>query len=50
MAENITLVVTSISAPNAALRALAEGCRGRDNHHFIVIGDVPSPADFQLEG
>lgn len=43
------LVITSISAPNAVLRAFAAGCseRGID---FILIGDRSSPADFQLNG
>ena len=49
MKETLAVVVTSIAAPNAALRALAEGCKAR-GHDFIVIGDVPSPKDFQLEG
>ncbi len=43
------LVVTSINAPNRVLAALAEGSRAR-GRRFVVIGDVPSPADFQLEG
>jgi len=43
------LVITSISGPNAVLRAFAEGCtaHGAD---FILIGDKPSPPDFALEG
>jgi hypothetical protein len=47
--SNMAVVVTSISAPNAALRALADGCleHGAD---FIVAGDTKSPADFSLEG
>ncbi len=49
MKETLAVVVTSIAAPNAALRALAEGCRAR-GQQFIVIGDVPSPKDFRLEG
>jgi hypothetical protein len=49
MTENTALVVTSISAPNRALRALAEGCR-EQGYRFIVIGDEPSPPDFSLEG
>jgi hypothetical protein len=48
MSEKIALIVTSIAAPNAVLRALARGCREHD-FQFIVIGDVPSPADFQLD-
>jgi hypothetical protein len=45
----MAVVVTSISAPNATLRALADGCleHGAD---FIVAGDTKSPADFSLEG
>ncbi len=45
----LSVVVTSISAPNAALRDLASGCLER-GYNFTVIGDVPSPADFSLEG
>jgi len=44
-----TLVVTSIAAPNAILRALATGCQAHQID-FILIGDVPSPADFGLAG
>src|SRR5574341_87384 len=49
MNEKTTLVVTSISAPNAALRALAEGCR-QHGIDFIVIGDATSPSEFHLDG
>ena len=42
-------MVTSISAPNAALRELASQCKAR-GFSFYLIGDVPSPADFSLEG
>jgi STELLO glycosyltransferases len=49
MRENLAVVVTSIAAPNAVLRALAEGCRER-GHSFYVVGDEASPADFRLEG
>ena len=43
------LVVTSISAPNPALKACADGCRqyGID---FFVVGDTKSPDDFSLDG
>ncbi|MGD0903234.1 MAG: STELLO glycosyltransferase family protein [Terracidiphilus sp.] len=44
-----SVVVTSISAPNAALRELASQCKAR-GCAFYLIGDVPSPADFSLEG
>jgi hypothetical protein len=43
------LVVTSINAPNTALRALAAGCHESD-WKFIVAGDSKSPPDFQLDG
>jgi STELLO glycosyltransferases len=43
------IVVTSIAAPNAALRVLARGCRER-GYTFIVIGDEASPTDFSLDG
>jgi len=43
------LVVTSIHAPNEALRELAAGCRGA-GWDFVVAGDVKSPPDFALDG
>ncbi|WP_129126139.1 STELLO glycosyltransferase family protein [Geomonas oryzae] len=43
------LVITSISAPNPALRACAEGCL-RHGIDFFVVGDTKSPADFSLGG
>ena len=49
MRESVALVVTSIAKPNAVLRQLAEGCKAH-GYHFILIGDEPSPVDFQLEG
>jgi hypothetical protein len=47
--EKISVVVTSIAAPTAALRVIAAGARER-NYSFYVIGDVPSPKDFALDG
>ena len=44
-----SLVVTSIAAPNAVLRELAAQSKTR-GLSFIVIGDVPSPKDFSLDG
>jgi hypothetical protein len=44
-----SVVVTSISAPNAVLRGLATQCKTR-GFSFYVIGDVPSPADFAIDG
>ncbi len=49
MNSNPALIVTSISRPNPILSSLAEGARQRQIP-FYVIGDVPSPADFALEG
>lgn len=49
MNNKTALIVTSIAAPNAVLRTLAAGCLAK-GIEFIVIGDVPSPADFRLEG
>jgi hypothetical protein len=46
---NPALIVTSISRPNQILSSLAEGARQR-NIPFYIIGDVPSPADFYLDG
>lgn len=48
MSDKTALIVTSIAAPNAVLKALADGCREHD-FRFIVIGDERSPADFQLD-
>ncbi len=44
-----SVVVTSISAPNTALRELASQCKTR-GLSFYVIGDVPSPSDFSIDG
>ena len=49
MKNQFSVVVTSVSAPNPVLRSLASGCRERELP-FFVVGDVRSPADFQLEG
>ena len=43
------VVVTSISAPNAVLQEIAGQCKKR-GYSFYVIGDVPSPTDFAIEG
>ena len=49
MKKRTALVITSISAPNKVLRSFAEGC-ALHNVEMILIGDVPSPATFELEG
>jgi len=45
----VSVVVTSISAPNAELREVASQCKAR-GFSYYVIGDVPSPADFSMDG
>jgi hypothetical protein len=49
MGSSTALVITSISGPNPVLRSFAEGC-ARRGIRFILIGDKPSPKDFQLDG
>jgi hypothetical protein len=49
MTDKTSLIVTSISAPNPVLKSLASGAV-ENNVEFIVIGDVPSPKDFYIEG
>jgi hypothetical protein len=49
MSVATALVVTSISAPNAILGALAQGAV-KAGVEFIVAGDTKSPVDFVLEG
>ena len=48
-AARIGVVVTSISAPNRVLKAIADGCSSR-RYPFWVIGDAGSPPDFILDG
>lgn len=48
MKDRRALVITSIAAPNDALKEFAAGCAER-NIHFIVIGDSKSPPDFDLK-
>ena len=47
--DKTSLIVTSIAAPNAALKTLARGCV-EHNIQFIVIGDETSPPVFELAG
>jgi len=44
-----SIVVTSIASPNAVLRELASQSKAH-GLSFYVIGDVPSPPDFYLDG
>jgi hypothetical protein len=46
---NEALVVTSIGAPNGAMRLLANGAV-RNSIPFYVIGDVASPPEYSLAG
>ncbi len=45
----VSLVVTSISAPNSELREISNQCKAR-GFPFYVIGDVPSPSNFSIDG
>ncbi len=48
--RDTALVITSIAPPaNAVLQLYAQQCRQR-GLEFILIGDVPSPPDFALDG
>lgn len=49
MPNQIAIVVTSISAPNRSLRALAEGAQAH-GFSFFVMGDTKSPSEFELDG
>jgi hypothetical protein len=49
MHKNTALIITSVAAPNAVMKTIAEGSK-KNNIDFIVIGDSKSPADFKLEG
>ncbi len=44
-----SLIITTISEPNKALRMYDEECR-RQNIDFIIVGDRKSPQDFSLPG
>ncbi len=47
--QNSSLIITSIAAPNAAMKMYAEKCKNLGTE-FIVVGDVSSPEKFQLDG
>lgn len=47
--DSVSIIVTSISSPNAVLREVAAQSKAR-GYSFFVIGDVPSPADFSIDG
>lgn len=49
MSGKTALVITSISNPNPVLNSYAEGSL-KNNLDFIVIGDVKSPQEFDLQG
>lgn len=49
MTSATAIVVTSISAPNRSLRALADGAQAH-GFDFLVVGDTKSPAEFELDG
>lgn len=49
MENKVSIIITSISAPNAVMKSYASEAK---NHaaKFIVIGDSKTPADFALNG
>ncbi len=47
--DRTALVVTSIASPNEVLRSLAAGAL-QNNWSFYIIGDLSSPAEFEIEG
>ena len=49
MSAKAALVITSIAAPNEALKKYAHLAKA-NNIGFILIGDTKSPADFSLNG
>ena len=49
MQPKTALVITSISAPNKALKDYAIECQKR-SIDFILMGDIASPSDFELKG
>lgn len=49
MSDNVAIVVTSINAPSAMLREVAEACES-GGQQFIVVGDEAGPATFELPG
>ena len=46
--SKISLIITSIAAPNAAMKIFAQEAKNR-NINFIVIGDTKSPPDFAIQ-
>jgi STELLO glycosyltransferase-like protein len=49
MNANKALIITSIFAPNDAMKVFAASC-AKKNIQFIVIGDKKSPEEFTLQG
>ncbi|MEA3497101.1 MAG: STELLO glycosyltransferase family protein [Bacteroidota bacterium] len=49
MNKKTAIIITSISAPNDVLKSIAKGAK-ENNIEFILIGDVPSPKDFFIDG
>jgi hypothetical protein len=47
--SKISIIVTSISGPNAVMKSIATGSK-KNNIDFIVIGDTKTPSDFKLDG
>lgn len=49
LSEKTVLVVTTVNAPNRALRTLADGA-ARVGWDFLLVGDQSTPPDFRLGG
>lgn len=47
--EKTAIVITTINAPNKAIRALAQGATTHQ-WDFVVIGDLKSPSQFECDG
>ncbi len=47
--SNTSVIITSISAPNAVMKSIASESK-KQNIDFIVIGDVKTPVNFNIDG
>lgn len=48
--QKFAIIITSISAPNAVIKLIAEKIIERPGSKFYVIGDTKSPEDFEQAG
>lgn len=47
--SNTSIIITSVSAPNEVMKSIAAESK-KQNIDFIVIGDVKTPVDFNIDG